>query len=406
VQLKIQGFSFSFKNLMVSFLAAIVLCNIGTITTGHMAFADKYYSHQVDSLLTWNKLVTKILAEEELPPPSVSRIYALTHIAIYDSILIAKNENIDSKYLNIVLSYAAYTVLKDLFPEHLEKITLLKDNIFSYIENRDISIGDLEASKQIGIQVGKEVIDYSKNDNSNAQWDNQIPIGDCIWNGENPVLPMAGYWKTYILESGSEIQPLPPFRCNSPQDLRELDIVFQAAMNLTPEQIEAVHKWGDTSPPVIWNEIMTNYIETYNLDLFDAAHLAAYLHVGMYDAFVSTWYTKYDYWTARPDQRIEDFETLIPTPNFPAYTSGHSVISNVAAKILGEIFYKDRNHLEKLADEASLSRLWAGIHFKQDIVQGKEQGLKIGEKIIDDMNMPIHAFIAYMKENNNLYSYY
>jgi hypothetical protein len=61
-----------------------------------MAFAYKFYSHQVDSLLTWNKLVTKILTEEGLPPPSVSRIYALTHIAIYDSILIAKNENIDS----------------------------------------------------------------------------------------------------------------------------------------------------------------------------------------------------------------------------------------------------------------------------------------------------------------------
>lgn len=388
-----------------------MLCNIGTITTDHMAFAYKSYSHETESLLKWNKLVTKILAEEGLPPPAVSRIYALTHVAIYDSLLIAKNENIDdNKYLDVVLSYAAYTVLKFLFPQHEDEILfLLKDNSFSYLESNDVSIKALEASKHVGIEVGEQVINYAKNDNSDAQWDHEIPIGDCIWNGDNPVLPMAGYWKTYILESGSEIQPLlPPFQCNSQQDLQELDIVFQAAMNLTPEQIAAVHYWGDTSPPVIWNEIMINYIQMYYLDLFDAAHLAAYLHIGMFDAFVSTWYTKYDYWTSRPDQRIEDFETLIPTPTFPSYTSGHTVISNVAAKILGEVFYKDKSYLENLANEASLSRLWSGIHFEQDIIQGKEQGLGIGAKITNDMNGPTHTFIAYMDDDKKNYqhSYY
>ena len=37
-----------------------------------------------------------------------------------------------------------------------------------------------------GINVGEKVIDYAKNDNSNAVWDNKIPIGDnCVWSGNN-----------------------------------------------------------------------------------------------------------------------------------------------------------------------------------------------------------------------------
>ena len=151
---------------------------------------------------------------------------------------------------------------------------------------------------------------------------------------------------------------------------------------------------------------MKKYIDIYYLDLFDAAFLSAYLNIGMYDAFVSTWYTKYNYWTARSDQRIQGFESVIPTPNFPSYSSGHTVISNFAAKILGEFFYQDKNYFEDLANEASLSRLFAGIHFQQQIVQGKEQGWKIGDKIIHDMNLPIHTFIADMKGNNDQYSYY
>ena len=403
-----QSFLFSFKIKLISFLlVSIVIINIITIIPIISAASYEPQYSKTESLLKWNNLVTKITSEERLPPPTVSRIYTLTHVSIYDSLVVAQNENINSKYFDIVLSYAAYTVLNSLFPAYSSEITLLRDNSFSAVASKDISIKDLETSIMIGINVGEEVIDYAKNDNTDATWDNKIPIGDdCVWHGENPVLPMAGYWKTYILESGAEVQPTPPFACNSLQDIKELDIVFQAAMNLTPEQITAVHYWGDRSPPIIWNDIMAEYIDIYYLDLFDAAFLSAYLNIGMYDAFVSTWYTKYNYWTARPDQRIQDFQTTIPTPNFPAYTSGHSVISNVAAKILGEFFYQDKNYFEDLANEASLSRFWGGIHFQQDIVQGKEQGLRIGEKITDDMNKPIHTLIAYMKENNNQHSYY
>jgi hypothetical protein len=114
----------------------------------------------------------------------------------------------------------------------------------------------------------------------------------------------------------------------------------------------------------------------------------------MYDAFVSCWYTKYNYLTARPIERISNITTEIPTPSFPGYTSGHSVISMVASRILGEVFDSDRDYFHNLAIEAGLSRIWAGIHFKQDVVNGINQGNKIADKIIEYMNSkPRSAFI-------------
>ena len=391
-----MGIQFCLNNykLQTIFFITILFLNIGTITTSNVFSYQSNYPKAETSLIKWNNLLNKITSELKLPPPEVSRIYALLHVSIYDSLLIANNKNINSEYQDIVSSYAAFTLLKYLFPSYTHEITFLKNKIMFNNITPNLSSENIKASKLIGIQVGNDVIDYSKNDNSDVKWDGKIPMDDCVWDGMNPVLSMAGFWKTYILETGAEIQPPPPFKCNSSDDLKELDIVNEATRNLTLEQIETIHYWGDKSPPIIWNDIMKDFINTYHVSFFDAAYLAAYLNIGMYDAFVSTWYTKYDHWTARPDQRIQDFQTTIPTPNFPAYTSGHSVISNVAAKILGEVFYNDKNYLESLANEASISRLWAGIHFEQDIVQGKEQGMMIAEKIIDDMNKPLHTFIG------------
>ena len=154
-----------------------------------------------------------------------------------------------------------------------------------------------------------------------------------------------------------------------------------------------MHYWGDKPPPVIWNKILNEQIQKYNVSIFDAARASVYLNVGMYDGFVSCWYAKYSYWTARPFQRISNITTEIPTPNFPGYPSGHSVISTVASRVLGEIFPTERDYLHNQAIEAGLSRLWAGIHFKQDIINGIDEGNNIADKVVEDMHKPLHTFI-------------
>jgi hypothetical protein len=69
---------------------------------------------------------------------------------------------------------------------------------------------------------------------------------------------------------------------------------------------------------------------------------------------------------------------LTGVPNFPAYTSGHSTFSWAAATILAHIFPADAANLSKQAEEASISRVYGGIHFPMDCDAGKFSGQKIG----------------------------
>jgi hypothetical protein len=126
--------------------------------------------------------------------------------------------------------------------------------------------------------------------------------------------------------------------------MSNLQGVLNASINRTSQQIAAVHHWGTTPLPIIWNNILAEYIKLNNIGLFDSARAFAYLKIAMHDAAIPTWYTKYNYWTARPFQRIANLTTVIPTPNHPGYTSSHSTVSAAASVVLGDLFPKEGSY--------------------------------------------------------------
>jgi hypothetical protein len=127
----------------------------------------------------------------------------------------------------------------------------------------------------------------------------------------------------------------------------------------------------------------------------------ALVSASIFDAFISCWDEKYRSQTIRPITVIREnidpnWTPVLQTPPFPEYTSGHSVVSAAAAVVLEDIFgqniaFYDTTELEYLgmeryfssiksaADEAGMSRLFGGIHFRAAIEEGKKQGEKIGE---------------------------
>jgi PAP2 superfamily len=124
------------------------------------------------------------------------------------------------------------------------------------------------------------------------------------------------------------------------------------------------------------------------------------LGIGMADGFIGTWKAKYDYNLLRPITYIRrtmdpKWESLVNTPPFPEYPSGHSVQSGAAATILTAIYgegfaftdatnvadgpkARDYPDFWAAANEAGLSRLYGGIHFRAAIENGLEQGRCIG----------------------------
>ena len=109
-----------------------------------------------------------------------------------------------------------------------------------------------------------------------------------------------------------------------------------------------------------------------------AARAFALLNMAMHDAAVGCWDAKFAYFNPRPSQLDPSIKTVIGLPNFPAYTSGHSTFSAAAAVVLSYLFPSGAARSTPMRDEAAISRLYGGIHYRSDIEVGKDHGARIG----------------------------
>jgi hypothetical protein len=209
------------------------------------------------------------------------------------------------------------------------------------------------------------------------------------------------------------LPPAPPAYSTDPASVFWLETteVYDAVQNLTDEQLVIAEFWSDdpgktATPPGHSISILKQILEDENADLATAAEAFAKLGMGVHDAFISCWNAKFVYNLVRPitvihEQMDPAFEIPLSTPPFPEYPSGHSVQSGASAQILTSLFgsnyaFTDRTHesrtdidgsprtfnsFDEFADEAAISRLYGGIHFRAAIEKGVEQGKEIGKNI-------------------------
>jgi len=153
-----------------------------------------------------------------------------------------------------------------------------------------------------------------------------------------------------------------------------------------------------------WMGIASIACRKSNANVLKTARAYALVAVGLFDGFISCWDTKYRYRFVRPITVINQWfdrkwEPYLQTPPFPEYTSGHSTISASAATILTALFGEnfafhddaDKEYIDRerdftsfmqAADEASVSRLYGGIHFRVSLDKGSDCGKKIGAMIM------------------------
>jgi hypothetical protein len=338
-----------------------------------------------NAVVVWNRLTTELgTTAPALPPPALARAYALVQVAIYDAVSVGGDRRRGNLPERTLAAAAASNVLAYLFPGRTDRIDEVTAQELAQERGAPGALG----AWSVGSVVGRAYVARGRSDGFTAAYTGTPPTGDGIWTGTNPVLPMCGSWKTWVIRSGSEIQPVPPYPFGSAADLADVQEVIDVAAARTPDQIAIVHKWADVSPPAIWNELLNTRIVSGDMDLVASARASAYLNMAMADAFIECWACKYTYWTARPFQRIPGLVTVIPTPNFPTYTSGHSTISAAAAVVMGEVFPAERDYFAGQAQEAAMSRLYGGIHFRHDNEEGARVGAIIGARVVDRMRGP------------------
>ncbi|MCG6115548.1 MAG: vanadium-dependent haloperoxidase [Mesorhizobium sp.] len=223
-----------------------------------------------------------------------------------------------------------------------------------------------------------------------------------------PLLPGWGNVRPFAMaEGGACPLPAPPAYSEAAgSDFhREALEVYETGRDLTDEQRAIARFWSDDpmlspTPPGHWIAIALQVFDRDSPDTALRAETLARLGVAMADSFIGCWHAKYEYDLLRPITYIRrhidpDWEPVLITPPFPEYPSGHSTLSGAAATVLtaafGEGFaFTDATHerdglparsfgsFHEAAEEAALSRLYGGIHFRAAIERGLEQGHCIG----------------------------
>lgn len=214
------------------------------------------------------------------------------------------------------------------------------------------------------------------------QWINQEiprrPVG---------LVPLYGQVQTWHLPSVLDTRPPAPPAVGSAEYEADVAILVDYKENLTVENRMLANFWedglGTYTPPGHWNDIAKRYALRDRLNPLRTARMFCYLNQAMMDAGISCWDAKYYYHYPRPIQNIPDFQTIVGTPNFPSYTSGHSVFSAAGSEVLAYLFPDDAAQFRQWAQDAARSRVVGGIHWTFDATVGTDQGIAVAAYTLD-----------------------
>ena len=340
---------------------------------------------------------------------NASRYVALVNVAMYDATVAAW----DSKYaynrprprefdptLSAVLpnprspSYpsdyaatagAASAVLAYLFPDDAKLFTdraeeAARSRILAGVEYPS----DMRAGLELGRTVAARVIERARTDGFDTSWTGTVPTGSGFWNGTNPMFPLAGTWKTWVLPSANQFRPGAPPAYDSPQKIAELAELKNFPHTFDTNQKAFFAQTGD-GIFVFWYQSASQWMFEDRLDDNApwAARAYALMSVAHHDSMVACWDAKYTYWAIRPFQLDTEVKTLFPTPNHPSYPAAHGCGSGAIAAVMAYLFPREADSITAKADEMAWSRLWAGIHYRSDIEAGLALGRSVAQVVIE-----------------------
>jgi len=329
-----------------------------------------------------------------------------------------------------------------------DKIEAHRDSLYAQWQDKNKAL--FANSKEYGIEVAKHIWDWLDKDNykqtrtmpkftidteDNSRWQ---PTPPSYMDGIEP------HWskiRPFVIDSANQFIPPPPpeFSMELDSDFyKEVKEVYDISNEITlkgdtSEEI-AIAKFWDCNPYVSvtrghlmfatkkitpgahWIGITKIACEKTNFDFDQTVFAYTKTSMAVADAFISCWDEKYRSNLIRPETVInqyidESWEPVLQTPPFPEYTSGHSVVSGAAAtaltSIFGDNFYFDDDtevafglpirsfsSFNVAADEAAISRMYGGIHYRSAVEIGVGQGRSLGEFIVDKLEMKVEKALV------------
>lgn len=346
-------------------------------------------------------------------------------------------------------SVKAFLTVGRTFTFSEQKLEAYEKEVFKEFENTGMPDEVFERSVAYGKQVADAIVTWASKDNYKQTRGferytvTNLP-GTWVPTPPDYMDAVEPHWykiRTFALDSCNQFMPSRPPQFSlekNSQFYKEMQETYETGKNLTEEQ-RAIASFWDCNPFVVqhtghfmlgrkkmspgghWMSIASIIGKTAKADFIRSAETYALVSISLVDGFISCWDEKYRSKMIRPETVInqhldETWEPLLDTPPFPEYPSGHSVISSSAAIALTHLYGENFtfidsteveyglparkfNSFKEAAEEAAISRLYGGIHYRSGIEKGVEQGKKVGNYIIDKLETRKNT-IAFSKEMN------
>ena len=322
-----------------------------------------------------------------------------------------------------------------------DKLIPLRDSLYTQWES--LNKKEFNASKEYGLQVAEHVAAWMNEDNYNqtrtmpkftveienpARWQPTPPAYmesiEPHWNKIRP----------FVIRSADQFKPSPPppFSMEKGSEFyNEVKEVYDISNEITKkgdtsEEIAIAQFWDcnpyvsvtrghlmfatkKITPGAHWIGIVKIAAKKSKSDFDETLFAYTKTSIAIADAFISCWDEKYRSNLVRPETLInkhfdDSWQPVLQTPPFPEYTSGHSVVSGAAATALTDIFgdnfafdddtevayglpIRSFTSFNEAADEAAISRMYGGIHYRKAVDIGVKQGRDLGKFLIDNLTM-------------------
>lgn len=334
---------------------------------------------------------------------------------------------------------------------HIElskQLIFSEDIMLSYRDSlynvwNETNSSEFEVSKAYGLEVVDHIFNWMDKDNykqtrtmskftvvtdNPSRWQ---PTPPSYMDGIEP------HWnkiRTFVIDSAAQFKPIPPpaFSMEKESDFyKELIEVYDISNDVTKngdnsEEVAIAQFWDcnpfvsvtrghlmfatkKISPGAHWIGICKIACKKSSADFEDTVYAYTKTSIAIYDAFISCWDEKYRSNLIRPESLInehidENWKPILQTPPFPEYVSGHSVASGAAAVALTDIFgdnfsFDDDTEIiyglpirsfksfNDAANEAAISRIYGGIHYRAAVEVGVKQGRDLGKYVVDNLVM-------------------
>jgi hypothetical protein len=383
-----------------------------------------------NAVIVWNQAILSAIQLDATDPPHASRALAMVQSAVYDAV--SAIAGTPSYYVKLAapagasveaaVDEAAYTVLCYLYPAQQPSFNTLLGNRLGLVPDGQAKIDGMT----VGQAAGNALIALRANDGWNTFVDFVPQSGPGQWQPTPPAYAEAldPQWAALVpfaMTGPSQFRPAGPPALDSSAWADAVNQVMSlgSSANATSTDpvvqghVQIAHFWADglgtVTPPGQWNRIAENLAQAQGDSLAADARLFAELDVALGDAAIVAWDAKYTYTTWRPITVIQSggdgvnpsvtanptWTSLLVTPNFPEYISGHSTFSAAAAAVLDSYFgsnvgFTDTSagitrsftNFDTAAAEAGLSRIYGGIHFLFSDLDALAAGQALGNYVV------------------------